>query len=395
MYREDITIDHTKVEASLTNFPVLIDITDSNLKNHAQPDGDDIAFVDSSNTIQYNHEIEYYESDTGHLIAWVNVTTVSSVADTILYMYYGNPNCESQQNKFGVWDSNYVMVQHLNESSGVIDDSTNYYNNATNNGATYTATAKIDGGYYFDGQTDVMTVGDNPTLNFTSSMTIELWVKADGAPTQYDAIITKDNDDLWDAGYGMWYDSDSEVRYWVGKDYSTQYAAKTGVTTTNWNYVVGTCDGTTIKLYVNRVKGTDDNGAPTAVGGNLELGRGQSDSYNLKGWLDEVRISKIARSVGWINTSYQNMNDPTTFTNLGTEEQRNLNITIKNTGSITLKTSEFTLLINGTTYQCVSSCLYLHPQKEVNLTVSLTAVGAKRLKVITANGISDYYEYTT
>jgi len=31
--------------------------------------------------------------------------------DTVIYMYYGNPNCENQQNKFDVWDSDFIMIQ--------------------------------------------------------------------------------------------------------------------------------------------------------------------------------------------------------------------------------------------------------------------------------------------
>jgi len=110
-----ITVDHTKVAASLTGFPVLIDVTDSDLSLKAQPDGDDIVFTDSSAN-KLNHEIEYYDNNTGRLVAWVKVPSLSSTSDTVLYMYYGNAAASSQQNATAVWDSNYVMVQHLEET---------------------------------------------------------------------------------------------------------------------------------------------------------------------------------------------------------------------------------------------------------------------------------------
>ena len=49
-YCKKIIIDHTKVDADLTNFPVLIyNSSDTDLRDHAQTDGDDIAFVSNDN----------------------------------------------------------------------------------------------------------------------------------------------------------------------------------------------------------------------------------------------------------------------------------------------------------------------------------------------------------
>jgi len=115
-YRKLITINHTKVATDLLNFAVLIDVTDADLASKAQSDGDDIVFSDSSGT-KLNHEIEFYNGTNGQLTAWVKVPTLSSTVDTVLYMYYGNPSVSSQENVAGTWDSNYVLVQHLSESS--------------------------------------------------------------------------------------------------------------------------------------------------------------------------------------------------------------------------------------------------------------------------------------
>ena len=41
-YREPVTISHGQVSASLTNFPVLYSVTDTNLKASAQSNGNDI-----------------------------------------------------------------------------------------------------------------------------------------------------------------------------------------------------------------------------------------------------------------------------------------------------------------------------------------------------------------
>jgi hypothetical protein len=116
-YRKQITIYSEEIDTDLTNFPVMISFeSDADLANHAQIDGNDILFTNGAGT-KLSHEIEFYDSNAGRLLAWVNVPFVSSSADTILYMYYGNPAAGSQQNVEAVWDSNFVMVHHLEENS--------------------------------------------------------------------------------------------------------------------------------------------------------------------------------------------------------------------------------------------------------------------------------------
>ena len=72
-----------------------------------------------------------------------------------------------------------------------------------------------------------------------------------------------------------------------------------------------------------------------------------------------------------------------------------INITIKNVGSISLETSYFNILINGTSKEFTCSNMYLHPENEVYFNVSsLPGTGLRRLKVVTDNGLSEYYDFT-
>lgn len=72
-----------------------------------------------------------------------------------------------------------------------------------------------------------------------------------------------------------------------------------------------------------------------------------------------------------------------------------LNITIENIGSITLKTQYFDILVNGTKYEYECYKDYLYPTKQVYFNVrNLEGNGNRILKVVTSNGISKYYEYT-
>ena len=71
-----------------------------------------------------------------------------------------------------------------------------------------------------------------------------------------------------------------------------------------------------------------------------------------------------------------------------------INITVENLGSISLETTYFNILINGTEKQFACSTSYLHPENKAYFNVSsLQDTGERRLKVVTDNGISDYYEF--
>ncbi|MEM2291966.1 MAG: DUF2341 domain-containing protein, partial [Nitrososphaerota archaeon] len=192
-YRKTIIIDHTKVSGDQTDFPVLIDLTDPSLTNKTQPDGDDFLFTDQDNN-KLDHQIEYYDSASGHLIAWVRIPYLSSTTDTKLYLYYGNPSCESQQNPSAVWDASYKLVLHLNEKSGTHKDSTVYGNNGTPfNGVQQGVAAKIDGGDAFDGTNDYIEIAHSNTLSgYTDALTISFWIKFEDT-TRRQTILGKYN----------------------------------------------------------------------------------------------------------------------------------------------------------------------------------------------------------
>ncbi|MGQ0790932.1 MAG: S8 family peptidase, partial [Nitrosopumilaceae archaeon] len=76
-FRKQITIDHTKVAATLTDFPALVSITDANLLASAQADGDDILFTSADGTTKLSHEIESWNDTPGKLASWVKVPNLS------------------------------------------------------------------------------------------------------------------------------------------------------------------------------------------------------------------------------------------------------------------------------------------------------------------------------
>jgi len=71
-----------------------------------------------------------------------------------------------------------------------------------------------------------------------------------------------------------------------------------------------------------------------------------------------------------------------------------INITVRNTGSTTLKTNKFEILINGTCEQFYCASSYIYPENSVIFRLyNIRGSGTRRVKVVTNNGISDYREY--
>jgi hypothetical protein len=91
-FRKEITINNAEVNGMLSNFPVLVNINDQGLASNAQSSGSDIVFTACDGKTPLNYEIEKYSSSTGSLQAWVEIPTLYSSPNDIIYIYYGNPN---------------------------------------------------------------------------------------------------------------------------------------------------------------------------------------------------------------------------------------------------------------------------------------------------------------
>ncbi len=113
IYRKQLTINSSQVSADLTDFPVLISITDPDLRERAQAGGDDILFTSADRITKLDHEIEKFDVSTGELVAWVRIPSLSSSVDTEIFMYYGSNSVGYQENVIGVWETNYLGIWHF------------------------------------------------------------------------------------------------------------------------------------------------------------------------------------------------------------------------------------------------------------------------------------------
>jgi len=343
-YRKKINIDHTKVKENLTNFPVLISTTDSDLRYKVQYDGDDILFMDGPGVAnRMYHEIDIFEVSTGELSAWVNVNNLTSEQDTILYMYYGNQSSCSQESPEMVWDSNYVGVWHMGETSGNIRDSTGTKDGAVVGSPDYQETGKIGKCIYFDGDNNEYFDIVDDTYKFNSEdVTFEFWVYfVENRNMHEPPIYFGDNDNVPSLtihkvrseypnnnGGKLFsqnrFNQEGEIA-WSSEGEDTYVG--------HWIYLIGRFErGVETSLWIN---GQKEPNAPDSCNNNdlssssqylarigrAGVGGGSYMPNSAHIYLDEVRVSKNkARSDTWISTSYNNQNDPTDFLSFEPEE---------------------------------------------------------------------------
>ena len=337
-YRKLITLNRTQIMGTLTNFPVLINISyDSDLSSHAQIDGDDIAFVDyNDNTTKFNHEIEYYDGLTGRLVAWVNDTNMNTYK---MWMYYGNATVGSQENVAGTWNSDFIVVYHMNNTDNRLSDATSNVNDATED-----LTDPPDVGDYQQDSNIIYSVrpdgaataDDSETWDLpTNLLTNEQWENGFTAElmfnlrtsdeSEYDILELRENQDTGvkirrdDAGYlrtcfQTWDDGAS-----VGRIYGLKPNVET------WYYFSCKFDGSTKKLWDSTSNTSVELSLGSPSGGN-DLGGTSTDRWGMEdGGIEEVRISKVCRSHDWIVTTYNTqfnatLGAPNCFFTLGAEE---------------------------------------------------------------------------
>ena len=152
----------------------------------------------------------------------------------------------------------------------------------------------------FDGVDDIATVSGDASLS-PAQMTISVWARNLTAPVLFDGLIVKATTGSWNDGWGLWYAGPTGLRFYLNS-YNTPAQASATIDPLVWNHIVGTWDGSAVRLFVNGVEGTPGTfgGAPTGTTAPLGIGGWSSSAYNIHGILDDVRIYNRALSVAEI-----------------------------------------------------------------------------------------------
>lgn len=332
-YRKKITIQHEQVDADLTDFPALINLdSDAELASSAEDDASDILFTDIAGN-KLSHEIEAFDNNTGKLVAWVK-TDLLNESDTNLYIYFGNSECEDQQNTTDVWSSGYVSVFHLNQqndgSANTDDlylDSSATENHADDRVALTEKEGKIGLGQSLNGVQDHIIVDEHMIGGANQAFVVSAWVKSDQKIVFPDgrAIIHNYYNAVQNGNWELSSNnSDTGIR--VSARNSDRSATYTGTRTHpsfdgQWHNHKFVVDPTLNKVrrYTDGVLKTNENF--NALGLPIRDANSRARvMHALGGSVDELYFYDGILSGEWITTEYNNQSSPDTFIELSTLE---------------------------------------------------------------------------
>lgn len=325
-YRMKLTFGNSASLENLADFPVLVVLNPSRI-DYSKTSAADIRFYDGATLLPKETELW---NPSGSSYIWVKVPQIDNTNADYIYAYYnsstGSTNVDDAAN---VW-SGYAMVQHLDETTGNLTDSTSNQNDGVPYGVTLNSLGKIDGGDYYNGNA-YSVIKDNSTLNFgTNSFSYSFWFNTTKTATTQDILDKKGGTaTATSTGYKMVISSSGTTGFSAAIGDGTNYKRLDSGTDSAWNGNVWTMFTVVVNrtsqlmlMYINGVHKT--NITVSTVGSvnnalNLRLG---NDTTSLArgyfGGLDEIRISSVARSASWTYADYLSNSDQ--FITYGSEE---------------------------------------------------------------------------
>lgn len=331
VWRRPIVIDHTKIDSTLTDFPILVRLTASNFDfTTARPDGFDVRFKDASgNALSF--ERERHDATAQKAEYHVRVPSISSSVDTTVYAYYGDAGAADLSSPLGVWDTDFIGVWHLGEDPGAtiapqFRDSTRRGGDATSQGGLTTSDSvetQIAKGIAIAGAAKYAVLPSNAssgaaTVAGLTAYTVSAWAntttitnterkhiidEARGATSSVTRMsLALETTDKW-AIVGRIADADA----------LTVFATSVASAVPNLDtHVVGVVD-TVADVHSITVNGTKDSNslvlagpiastaglAPSTIGTRVTFA---NEFWN--GTISELRISKVARSDAWTKAEY-------------------------------------------------------------------------------------------
>ncbi|WP_310558626.1 LamG-like jellyroll fold domain-containing protein [Flavobacterium sp.] len=163
----------------------------------------------------------------------------------------------------------------------------------------------------FDGTNDFMRVPNNASINFTTNMTVEFWVRTNANTFNYNYILGKANSGSWTNGFNFTFSGNDKINFapqgWTGNSTTNVFQTST-IPVNTWTHVAGTYDGTTANLYINGFLDTSIplTGPIPTNAFDLFIGADNGVGYPANYDIDMVRLWNTARTQAQIAGNLNN-----------------------------------------------------------------------------------------
>jgi len=295
-------------------------------------------FTTSDGSTRVHHEIECYASGSGAF--WIRAPSLTDDTDADFYIYYGDDLDHTDDAGYlasGTWNENFIAVWHFNETTGNILDSTTYKNSGQVTNPDELHYCHKSGGiagkaHYFE-QT-----GNETKVNSWVSMkpmgagaalslfTVEGWLNLNRWKqidnNRFGDMLAIDGANNADEDWPMQLDTNQGNS--IGLENTGLYCTSTLPSGNlgakeNWVYYVGCTDNVTSEVYFNgEQEGTSE--TDLSIRGNWVMCNNTAGAEPTDTMMDEIRVSNVRRSAGWIKTTFRNISSNSTFWRIASQE---------------------------------------------------------------------------
>lgn len=325
-YYFDTTDNGADVSGNVTQFPLLVRISDPAIIDSVQPGAPDIRFVDNDGTTRLPYEIERWDQNTNQALVWVLVPQVDGNSNedfiTLLYDDAVDGSVADGQEPAVLWND-YAGVWHFAESGRARDSSPFANHGADEGGVGRTESFVGQGATFTDDERYRIPYNDSLAID-GGAFSLEAWYTSDTCSTSLLGRIALSMLGRGDETSGFWELNSAHyaasiivivgsrvdrASFTVGRGGSA--ASVSGGSLIGiylgdcFEHVVATYDpllGSSI--YINgSLRDTDSARFDLTSEGDLVLG-GHGTNYDLT--LDESRVSRRYWNADRIRLSYQN-----------------------------------------------------------------------------------------
>jgi Concanavalin A-like lectin/glucanases superfamily/Domain of unknown function (DUF2341) len=326
------TINGADVLGTVTSFPVLVRLTESNFDfSQARNNGSDIRFK-KSDEMPLAYEIERWDAASKKAEVWVLLDTLKgNNSDQFIIMFWGNADAPNDDIVNNVFDTSrgFQGVWHMDgiSSDNVADATVNQYHGIPSGTSLPGSVEGVIGtARSFDGLTNYVVMQNSASgkldIPQNGSNTFSLWVNADSIDSLWHVIASKGHEQY----YLKYKCFGNKKATWEFVEYQDQKgwdicedSIPSAPGPGQWVYLAGVRNGSKQFLYINgkcvdSTISTQSGNYQRTITDDFFVGRsarqvlipGDEGWCYFKGKIDEIRVVNRVLSQDWIRLAYMN-----------------------------------------------------------------------------------------